>query len=237
MSPADLAAVAPNPNRSLSIEVEGREFLRLPVTTPVLTGVDDIAEAARVHAAPRSQPGDMLFISEKAVAVTQGRAIPESELRIGLTARLLWRFVHKTPAGIGLRRPSSMQCAVNECGAWRIWLAAIVGAVGKVIGRRGDFYRVAGPQAAMIDAATTSPLQPDCVIMGPKDPDIIAERVFNVTGLPTAIVDVNDIGGSWVVGASAGIDRPLVEKCLKDNPLGQGTECTPMGLLRAASEN
>ena len=233
MSLADHDVCAANPNRSLSILVDGREFLRLPVQTPILTGLDDIAEAARVHAVPPSRPGDILFISEKAVAVTQGRAVPESELPIGLTARILWRFVTKTPCGIGLRRPSSMQCAVNECGAARIWLAAAAGAIGKLFGRRGDFYRFAGPQAAMIDAATTSPLQPECVIMGPKDPDNAATRIFNVTGLPTAIVDVNDIGGSWVVGASAGIDRPLVEKCLKDNPLGQGRECTPMGLLRA----
>lgn len=236
LSPAELHAVSANPNRSLSIVVEGREYLRLPVQTPILTGMDDVAEIARVHAAPRSHPGDFLFISEKAVAVTQGRAVPESELRIGFTARVLWRFVQKTPCGIGLRRPSSMQCAVNECGAARIWLAAVAGAVGKLFGRRGDFYRVAGPQAAMIDAATTSPLQPECVIMGPKDPDEAATRVYNVTGLPTAIVDVNDIGGSWVVGASPGIDRPLIEKCLKDNPLGQGSECTPMGLLRVAAD-
>jgi hypothetical protein len=47
-----------------------------------------------------------------------------------------------------------------------------------------------------------------------------------------AIVDVNDIGGSWVLGASNGIERNWVEAALKDNPLGQGTECTPMGLLR-----
>jgi hypothetical protein len=113
-------------------------------------------------------------------------------------------------------------------------LAAIVGALGKLFGRKGDFYRIAGPQAATIDAATTSPLQPDCVIMGPKDPEKVAARVLAETGLECAIVDVNDIGGSWVLGCSAGVDAKLVEACLKDNPLGQGTECTPMGLLRRA---
>ncbi|MBI5153824.1 hypothetical protein HZA57_01180 [Candidatus Poribacteria bacterium] len=210
----------------------GGEYLRVPIRTPVLKRGDDLATAIRQHALPRSEWGDMLFISEKAVAVTQGRAIPENELRIGLTARILWRFVGQVPYGIGLRRPSSMQCAVNECGAARIWLAALCGAVGKLLGRRGDFYRIAGPQAAMIDAATTSPLQPECVIMGPKDPDDVCRRLHGLCGIPVAIVDVNDIGGSWAVGASPGVDRKLVEACLKDNPLGQGTECTPMGLLR-----
>ena len=223
-----------NPNRRLAIEVREREYLRIPLRTHILAPGEDLARVIECHAGPHALHGDVLFISEKAVAVTQGRAIPESTLKIGWTARILWRFVAKTPCGIGLRRPSSMQCAVNECGAGRIWLAAIVGALGKLVGRKGDFYRVAGPQAAMIDAATTSPLQPDCVIMGPKDPDIVAESLYQATRIPVAIVDVNDIGGSWVVGASDGVDRPLVEAALKDNPLGQGAECTPMGLLRPA---
>jgi len=233
MSAAVLAPLpTANPNRTLEISVENARYLRIPVKTPVLDRESDLIAVIRDCAMPLYNDGDVLFISEKAVAVTQGRAIPESELKIGLTARILWRFVAKVPYGIGLRRPSSMQCAVNECGAARIWLAAIVGALGKLVGRKGDFYRIAGPQAATIDAATTSPLQPDCVIMGPKDPEKVCENITAALGIKAAIVDVNDIGGSWVLGASKGVDAKLVEKTLKDNPLGQGTECTPMGWLR-----
>lgn len=233
-SPNITSVPGPNPNRSLEIQTSFGSFLRFPVRTPVLTSGSDLHWVIKTCALPWAEPGDVLFISEKAVAVTQGRAIPEDQIRIGLTARILWRCVGKVPYGIGLRRPSSMQCAVNECGAPRIWLAAIVGALGKMIGRKGDFYRIAGPQAATIDAATTSPLQPDCVIMGPKDPDRVASRINRELGIPCAIVDVNDIGGSWVLGASEGVDRKAVEAALKDNPLGQGSECTPMGLLRRA---
>ncbi len=231
LSPAQPAFQA-NPNRALAIRLRNRDYLRIPLRTPVLTSESNLAHVVERYAVPHARPGDILFISEKAVAVTQGRAIPENEIRIGFTARVLWRYVAKVPYGIGLRRPSSMQCAVNECGAWRIWLAAGAGAIGKLAGRKGDFYRVAGPQAATIDAATTSPLQPDCVILGPKDPDGVATALYRLCGLPTAIVDVNDVGGSWVLGASRGVRRPLVEAALKDNPLGQGAECTPMGLLR-----
>ena len=125
-----------------------------------------------------------------------------------------------------------MQCAVNECGAWRIWLASVAGAFGKLLGRGGDFYRIAGMQAATIDAAGTSPLQMDCVILGPRDPDRIAAGIRGATGLEAAVVDVNDIGGSWVLGCTGGVDRNLVQAALKDNPLGQKDECTPFGLLR-----
>ena len=225
-------AVRANPNRKLDITIAAGTFRRLPVKTPVLVKTSDLAAVIRDCAQPLAQKGDTLFISEKVVAVTQGRAVPESEMKIGLTARILWRFVAKVPYGIGLRRPSSMQAAVQECGAARIWIAAIGGALGKLVGRKGDFYRIAGPQAATIDAATTSPLQPECVCMGPHDPEGTAQKLSDATGLPVCIVDVNDIGGSWVLGASRGIDRKLVEASLKDNPLGQSDECTPMGLLR-----
>ncbi len=230
MTPA--TTLTANPGRRRTIITPDGCYDRLPIRTPILTPKSDLIETVRSCAKPYAQTGDVLFISEKAVAVTQGRAIPEDQIKIGLTARILWRCVAKVPYGIGLRRPSSMQCAVNECGAPRIWLAAMVGAAGKLVGRKGDFYRVAGPQAATIDAATTSPLQPDCVIMGPKDPDKVAAQITKETGILVAIVDVNDIGGSWVLGASEGVPKKTVESALKDNPLGQGTECTPMGLLR-----
>jgi len=222
-----------NPRRAAVIEVHGRRWARLPVRTHCLTADDDIVEVAERYTAPLRRPGDVIFISEKAVAITQGRALREKDIQIGLTARLLWRCVRKVPYGIGLRSPATMQCAVMECGAPRIWLAAFVGAIGKLLGRRGDFYRVAGPGAATIDAAGTSPLQPEYVVLGPKDPDRVAAAIRGATGCETAIVDVNDIGGSWALGCTGGVDRRLVEACLRDNPLGQGAEQTPLGLLRA----
>ena len=83
-------------------------------------------------------------------------------------AKLLSRYVAKVPYGIGLGAPTSMQCAIEETGIMRILFAAFIGAIGKLLGRKGDFYRVAGMQAALIDAATTSPVPPytDTVIRG-----------------------------------------------------------------------
>ena len=40
-----------------------------------------------------------------------------------------------------------MEMALRECGTPRILLAAGVAAVTKLFGRKGDFYRVAGPKA------------------------------------------------------------------------------------------
>jgi hypothetical protein len=226
--------ILPNPRRQLAIQLGDHRYLRLPVRTHVVTGDDDIAEVLAHYAGDVVQPGDVLFVSEKGVAITQGRAVPVEKIRVGMLARLLWPRVAKVPYGIGLRSPYSMQCAIDECGSGRILLAAVVGAVGKLLVRKGDFYRVAGKQAAMIDAAGTAGIDAfkGSVIKGPKDPDQVAQRIADRLGVGAAVVDVNDIGGSWCVGASRGVDRLLVEAALKDNPLGQGAEQTPGGILR-----
>ncbi|HPK03262.1 MAG TPA: hypothetical protein PLS90_12485 [Candidatus Sumerlaeota bacterium] len=219
--------------RNPLITVDGRRWRRIPIRTHRVTREDDIVELCDRYSRELRQAGDILFVSEKVVAVTQGRAIPVSEIRIGLLARLLWRCVRKVPYGVGLRSPETMQCAINECGAARILAAAAIGGLTRAFGRRGDFYRIAGMQAATIDAAGTSPLQSDCVILGPKDPDDVARRLRARTGLAAAVVDVNDIGGSWVLGSDGIADPRLIEAILKDNPLGQKDEQTPFGLIRA----
>ena len=50
----------------------------------------------------------------------------------------------KTPHGIGLGIPETMQLAIDEAGAPRIVAAAAVSAAGEVVGKRGLFYKVAG---------------------------------------------------------------------------------------------
>jgi F420-0:gamma-glutamyl ligase len=225
---------APNPRRRLEIEIEGRVFRRIPIRTHVVTMADEIVDLLERYAGPAVQPGDILFVSEKVVAITQGRAIPIEQIRVSWLAQLLWPRVAKVKYGIGLRSPYNMQCVIDECGAARILLAAVVGGLSKLIGRKGDFYRVAGKQAAMIDAAGTAGIDAfkGSVIKGPRQPDQVAQRIADRLGVGAAVVDVNDIGGSWAVGASRGVDRALVEAALKDNPLGQSDEQTPCGILR-----
>ncbi|MDI6782783.1 MAG: coenzyme F420-0:L-glutamate ligase [bacterium] len=220
--------------KSPTIEINGKKYLRIPIKTHIITDQDDLAEVVAKYTSSQFQPGDIIVMSESVVAISQGRAIPVEQIHPGLVARFLWRFVRKVSYGIGLRSPESMQCAVDEVGRFRILFAAFIGMLGKLVGRRGDFYRIAGMQVATIDAAYTTPIEPyhHCVIKGPKDPDKVCMNVKEKTGVDTAIVDVNDIGGSWVLGASVGVNKPLVERIMKDNPLGQSDEQTPIGIIR-----
>lgn len=222
-------------SKSPTIQVAGASFLRIPIRTKIVMPEDNIVEVVRTYAGDQIQPGDIVFVSEKVVAITQGRAVPTDQIRVSWLANLLWPRVKQVSYGVGLRNPYSMQCAIDECGAPRIFLAAIVGALGKFVGRSGDFYRVAGVQAAAIDAPGTAGIEQfrNCVIKAPKDPDRVAQSIADALSCSAAVVDVNDID-SAVLGVSRGVDRETVRLALKDNPLGQGAEQTPVGILRPA---
>jgi len=71
-------------------------------------------------------------------------------------------------------------------------------------------------------------------VLGPKDPDKVAARLKALLGggNDVAVVDINDIGGN-ILGSTldkAG-ERTLVQ-ILRDNPLGQGHQSTPLGIIR-----
>ena len=133
------------------IEYNGKKYIRIPVKTHVIMKGDNIVEVVNKYVESIIQPGDIVFISEKAVAITQGRAFPMDEIKPRPLAVFLSNHVTKTKAGIGLGIPETMEMALRECGVGKIMFAAGVSAVSKILGRKGDFYRVAGYKASSID--------------------------------------------------------------------------------------
>ena len=163
----------PNEDRALYATVAGEVYARHPVRTHLVTDADDAAEAVARYAQPL--PTDVAFVavSERMVAITQGRSHPMTEIRTGWLARLLVRFVTRPGYGIGLGTAQTMQLAIDEVGAPRILFAAAVSAVTKPFGVHGLFYRIAGPQAAAIDGPTSYTIPPynQAATLGPRDPD------------------------------------------------------------------
>ena len=109
--------------------------------------------------------------------------------------------------------------------------------LGKLISRKGDFYRVAGPKARAIDGPTSGTMPPfnEYVVLGPKDPDKVAKEVknfFEDKDIEVVIADINDLGGNILGASSEKLDLNEVVAILKDNPLGQSTEGTPIGIIR-----
>ena len=229
------AAGEANVDKSLDIEVEGRCYARIPVRTHLITEKDKLSDVFTAYLKPLAQPGDILFISEKAVACTQARAIPMKDIKPRPLARFLCKFVHKTPYGIGLGIPETMEMALRECGTARILFAAFISAIGKLFGKRGWFYNIAGDKARAIDGPCDCTIPPlnECVVLGPTDPDQAARAGAEAAGCPVAVVDINDLGGNILGTSDPGMDRALLVKILADNPLGQSSEQTPCGIIRA----
>jgi hypothetical protein len=228
--------------KNRTIEAGNRSWVRIPVRTRLILKGDDLLQAIGEGIEEdglRVLPEDILFISEKAVGASQGRyyLLDDKTLRPRKLARILSRFVTKTPSGIGLGMPETMECALRECGTSRILLAAIIGALGKVIGRKGDFYRVAGPKARSIDGPTNGTIPPfnRAVSLAPEDPDGVSRSIAEKFGCSAAVVDVNDLGGNVLGIWPADLDKELIVSILRDNPLGQGTASTPVGIIRQQS--
>ncbi len=228
-------ALQPNTGKNEIIEVGGKKYARYPVKTHVITETDSIPDVAEKYVSEFLKPGDIVFMSEKSVACSQKRAVPLDTIKPRRLARFLTRFVYKSPYGIGLSMPETMEMALRECGVVRILFAAFISAIGKLLGRRGWFYKVAGYRAESIDGPTPYTLPPynKCVVLGPEDPDKVAREVAQRLGAPACVVDINDLQGKILGASSDSIDRALIAAILKDNPLGQSGQQTPMGIIRA----
>ena len=107
--------------------------------------------------------------------------------------------------------------------------------VGKLLGKRGWFYEVAGYKASSIDGPCHYTLPPynRYVVLGPENPEKVASELSEMLeGTPVLIVDINDLGGT-ILGSSLGEETEAYYlQFLKDNPLGQSKEQTPMGIIR-----
>jgi asparagine synthase (glutamine-hydrolysing) len=239
----------PNGDKHLFMAgLDGRAIYgRVPVRTSRVEDGDDVElvvssaleEACGGGGRLGPQPGDVVAVSEKAVAISQGRSFPVMTIKAGRLATLLARGVRKSAAGIGLGMPETMQLAIDEAGAPRIVLAAGAGAVARLFGRKGTFYRVAGSSVSAIDGPTAGTLPPfdTHAKLPPNDPEgvarSLAERLSKEAGgaVEAVVIDAND-RGAVILGASEGVDREEIKWLFADNPLGQGSEQTPVCVIR-----
>lgn len=221
------------------IDICGVKYQRIPIKTRLILKGDSIEDAIAEgldHIGEIVSTDDILFISEKAVGAAQGRyfLLDDPALTVRPLARFLSRLVTKTPSGIGLGMPETMECALRECGSYRILFAAFVSALGKLVGRKGDFYRVAGHKARSIDGPTNGTIPPfnNAVSLSPLNPDGVCKTLAEIFRCKTAVVDINDLGGNILGVFPLDLDKKLLVEILSDNPLGQGTASTPAGLIR-----
>ena len=234
--PAASDAPSPNDGKTLEVAVDGVRYERIPLKTRVLMPGDALDPFVIEYAREAVRPGDWLFVTEKVVAISQGRSYPMEGIRPRPLARTLSRYVTKTSHGIGLGIPETMEFALRECGTPRILFAAAVAAVTKKLGRTGDFYRIAGPKARGIDGPTAHTIPPynHHVVLVPDRPREVARHLQGLLGggIEVLVVDINDIGGNILGSTLSRDDERLAVRILRDNPLGQKHESTPLGIIR-----
>lgn len=228
--------IKPNKGKPLIIKVGEESYQRLAIPTRLIKPGDDMVKLVIEYAKPHIKPGDIVVFSEKVTAITQGRAYHVDSVKVSPLAKFLVRYVSKSDIGIGISSPQTFQLAIDECGKPRILFAAFCAAITKPFGIKGVFYRVAGEKAALIDGAADYLVPPfdRYVSKGPIYADELCREIADRLDheVKVAIVDINDYGGRVVGRSDKRLDKKLIPKIMKDNPMGQSREMTPIGILR-----
>ena len=232
----DMNSLLPNEGKQLEIATPFGTCLRYPVKTHVIMSGDSLKDVMDKYVKPYLQPGDMIFISEKIVAISQGRAFDIDTIKVTPLAKFLCRFVQKTSYGIGLGSPWTMQLAIQDIGRPKILFAAVCSAVTKPFGKRGVFYNIVGAKGRAIDGPCDYTLPPynHYAKMAPKDPDDVAKMLQIHTGHVVVIIDANDIGSNILGISDKTVDTGLCKAAFGDNPLGQTSQQTPVAIVRKA---
>ena len=202
----------------------------VPIRTHLITEKDDIVEVVLRYTSPIAKPGDVIVIAESPVAISQGRAFLSSSVKYGLFARFLSKFPNKDGS---LATPQAMQLAINEVGLFRILLGVVAAGFGKALGRSGDFYRVAVKEQAKIDdIAGTLPPFDRYIVLWPENPKKITDEIYKRTGVTAVIADINDIRCVDILAISGVVSEEEIIEILKDNPLGNDDQQTPIVVLK-----
>lgn len=226
--------IKPNVDKELNIKVGSESWARFPIRTHIITSDDTMPDVVRRYAGPYLQQGDMLFISEKIVAISQGRAFPIKDIKPSLLAKFLVKFVHKSPYGIGLGSLWTMELAIREAGALRMLVGAFAAAITKPFGIRGVFYRVVGKNINAIDGPCSYTLPPynSYAKLAPSNPENEAKNIQHEIGCAVVIIDANDLGAAVLGKSDKNISDAFCKDVFKDNPLGQSSEQTPLCIVR-----
>jgi F420-0:gamma-glutamyl ligase len=202
----------------------------IPVRTPLVRPGDDLVATVSEAIRGIARPGDVVAISESAVAIAQGEFVVAELVR---PSRLAYALARRAGALATMSQPESVQLVIDRVGVYKVLYAVLLQVIGRAVGRRGAFYDVLGEAVAAFDGYTgTMPPYERAIVFSPSDPEGMARSFRERTGIDCAVVDANDLGKAKVLGASGGIDASVVEAALLHNPHGNSDEQTPVVVLK-----
>lgn len=231
---------APNPGKQLAIDVDGVTYDRLPVKTRVITMKDtDILPLLESYVKPYLKEGDVVYVSEKALTITQGRVVDMASVKPTALARFLARNVGNAYGtddfrGFGHGTAIAMEAFISEAGYVRAAFAAAVSAITRPFGIKGMFYRICGARAKSVDCPMSFLIleYAHSVKLAPNDSNGNAKRLAKALGVPVVILDANYRGAFSLGKSDRAITEEFIGKLFRDNPLGQSDEMTPFCIVR-----
>ena len=231
---------AANAGKKITIEALGKTWARHAIHTHFVEIGEDYTALVEKYVKPLYQPGDILSVSEKIVALCQKRVIYKKDMKITRLAKFLSRFaIQHNSAGIGVGEVCKMQFAIDHCGRFRVLWAAICAGFGKLVGRKGIFYNMVGMEVTGLDGfyPDVFPVYGEYGIRLPENPSGVCDEIYEKTGVVSMIVDANDLTRD-ILGKAKEITLTDEELCalIRDNPAGQEDQLTPFILIREVKE-
>lgn len=240
----DITQIKPNKGKEINIDVSGTTYARYPIKTPLINPGDSLEKLIDELLRPYLEPGDVIFISEKVVAVTQNRIIPIKEVKPSWLARILARNVKnnwgtKDFRGFGHGTPMAMELFIREAGVPRVIFAAGISAVTRPFGIKGAFYALSGKNAKSVDCPMSFILYPytQYAKLAPLNPNRVAEELKKKFGHEVVVVDANYRGVYSLGKSTKKLTERFIHDVFRDNPLGQSDEQTPLCIVRKAQNS
>lgn len=205
-------------------------LIAIPVRTPLVRPGDDLVALVASAVRGIARGGDVIAVSETAVAIAQGELVAAEFVR---PSKLAFAISRRADPMATISQPESIQLVIDRVGLWKVIYATLLQLVARLFGVRGAFYRVMGDAIAAFDGYTgTMPPYERAIVFAPRDADGFARCVEARTGAGCAVVDANDLGKAKVLGTSTGVRSESVEAALLDNPHGNSDEQTPVVVIK-----
>lgn len=220
-----------------TVKVNGRVYERYGIKTHFIEVNEDYIALIRQYVIPFIENGDILSISEKVISICQGNIKKMKDVHVSRLTKRISRFGKKTVSGIGITEQYKLQLMVDMNGWGKILLAGAVGLLGKLVGKRGVFYKILGEETAGIDgfySHSAFEQYHNMAVLMPREPDRVCNEIYEKCGIPAMIVDANDIS-VCILGRAEVLEEITDERLadyIADNPAGQDDELTPFIIIR-----
>lgn len=227
-----------NDDKAVEIEVDGKTYMRKAIKTHFVKQGESYIDIMEKYVLPNYKEGDFISISEKIIALCQNRVVKREELKIGFWAKFLSKFASHPDTGVGVGETIKMQYAIEKAGLLKVLWAAFASAVTKLFGKRGVFYEIVGQEVSGLDGFYDHVWAEyrDIGIEMPENPSGVCNEIKEKLGISCMIVDANDLGQE-ILGYSDDLKDYKLKEFIKDNPAGQGNECTPIILMHEKKED